>query len=291
MRETRQVGGATTYIGTAADGTSAQTDAFASLANLLNQYGLGTLTNWAWDQIVLGRSPSQVTLDLYQRPEFNARFPAIAARQQAGLPPISPAEYIAYENQAFQMLRMNGMPPGFYDSPQDFSSFIAGNVSLAELSARISSEGYLRVANAPPEVRDAFARLYGAQGDAALASVFLDPERSTPELQRMAAAADLAGRGTDYGLNFNRTGAEGLVDAGVTTAAAQAGFARLQQLDPLFTETINEKTNLTAEQQGVAAVFGLGDASALDKRQQDRAAMFQAGGGALTGAAGTGEQR
>src|SRR5437867_2701415 len=99
-------------------------DAFASLKDLLDRYGLPSLTDWAWQQLVGGKSEAEITLSLYDQPAFQQRFPAIAARRASGLNAITPAEYVSYETQARQMFQAAGFPPSFYDQPDDFTAYL-----------------------------------------------------------------------------------------------------------------------------------------------------------------------
>lgn len=267
--------------------TTAQQDAWAYIRNLLDSYGLPeSLADWAWDQIIGGVSAEQIALDLQDRPEFQARFPAIAERRAKGLPAISPAEYVAYERTAAQIMRAAGLPPGFYDDPTDFAGFIARDVSIAELNDRVN-EGYQRVVNAPPEVRDAFSEFFGVQGDGALAAFMLDPDRAAPTLKRMVTQADIAGRARDAGgLNVSLERAGELADIGITGLQAQQAAANVAERAALFAETVGDREDLTGEREGLDYALGVGDASAVDRRQRSRVAAFRGGGGAAAGQAG-----
>ena len=263
-------------------GSPEQQSALAYIRGILADYGLpDTLADWAWDQIVGGTSAEQITLDLYDRPEFAARFPAIVERRNLGLPPISPAEYVAYERAAGQLLRASGLPPGFYDERTDFTRLIAGDVSINELNQRLSSDGWEKVAAAPPEVRDAFGQFFGVQGDAALAAFYLDPDRAVPVLRRMAAQADIAGRARlAGGLNLTAERAGELADIGIQGMQAQQAAANVAERSALFTESVSETEDLTGEREGLNAALGIGDASSVTRRQQQRVGAFSGGGGA-----------
>lgn len=275
-----------------------QQNAFDEIREVIRRYGLPeTLADWAWQQIIGGRTATQVALDLYDRPEFQQRFPGIAARQQAGLAPISPAEYIAYEQAAGQILRMAGLPQGFYDSTEDFTRFIANDLSVAELSQRVSDEGFGAVANAPQEVRDWFADAFGAQGDAMLAAYFLDPDKATPILKRHAQMAEIGGRvriGGGLSIGMNR--ANELAAAGISGSVAQQAAADVRAREGLFTETVTEFEDFTLENEGLDATLGLSGKAqaAVRRRTLNRQAAFSGGGGAAagqTGVAGLGTER
>src|SRR5262249_22039531 len=90
--------------------TSSERSAWAQLQATLAAYGvtrddLTALVAWAKGEIVRGADTNQIALDMYQTPQFARRFPAIIAREKAGLPPVSPAEYLSLESSYEQLER------------------------------------------------------------------------------------------------------------------------------------------------------------------------------------------
>lgn len=282
--------------GTASAGTTSQTtqqDAQARLQGVLDSYGLGSLTQWAWDKIVGGESQEAILQDLRQTDQYKQRFPGMAARQAAGLPAISEGEYLSYEKSAISLMRAAGLPGGFYDQPTDLSQFIGRDVSLTELSQRvdIASNAALR---APQAVRDQLQTLYGI-GAGDLTAYFLDPTRAQPLLEKRFTAAQIGGQSTTTGYGqLTATQLEGLASAGVTDATAQRGFTNLATQHELFGALPGEAgaEGFTTDTQ-LAAQF-TGDATAqqaIERRARSRAAVF--GGsdnfaGTATGASGIG---
>lgn len=270
-----------------AGGTADQDDAYARITDTLSLYGLGSLAQWAWNEILSGRSMDGVLLDMQQTPEFKQRFPAIEQRQKAGLPPISPADYINYENQAYQLMRAAGLPAGFYDQHEDFTNFIAKDVSISELNDRIN-QGYELVVQADPNVRKAFGDFFGPSGDAAMAAVFLDPDAALPVLEQEAQAALFAGTGTNFGFAIGKDLAMRVAANNLPSYQVRAGFDTLAGEKNLFENTVGEQnagSNLT-EDQGITATFGVGDdvaaaKAAMLRRHQQRLAEFAGGGGAV----------
>lgn len=261
--------------------TSEQRDAKAIIDDLLGQYGLQTLSDWAWGLITQGASTSQITVQLRDQPAFQQRFPAIADRQKAGLPPISPAEYLANERQYAQIMRAAGLPEGFYDQPEDFHSLIAKDVSPSEIQARVNN-GFDQVNNAPDSVKQAFFDYYGTQGSGALASLFLDDTKAAPVLERMAQAAVLGGTASTYGLPIDQATAEKLSGLGISEFRLRSGLDQAGQLRPLYDETVSEHSDITG-QQGLEAALGTSpDAqAAVQRRLQERQAAFAGGGGSV----------
>lgn len=266
---------------------SANRDSLATIKNVLSQYGLDSLSDFAWQEIVSGRSGNEVLQDLRETPQFKQRFPAIDARQKAGLPPLSPGDYVSYENTATQYMRDAGLPPGFYDSPEDFTKFLSNDMSLKELSERVTTAKDAAY-NAPTEVRSALRGQFGV-GDGDLAAFFLDPDRAQPLLQRTYNAAQVAGAGTRTGYDVSTDQDYRLTDLGVTAQQAQTGFSTLQHSQELFnplTGHANERKITSDEQLG--ATFG-GNATAADqieKRRQQRQSEFQDGGAFAAGNTG-----
>jgi hypothetical protein len=264
-------------------------NAQALLRNFLDSIGLGSLYDRAQAWIAGGFNADYVLFQLRQTPEYQQRFPGMALRAAAGRGVVSEGEYLALERSYRQAAAAAGMPAGLFDAPDDVAKLIGNDVSPSEFQARIT-DGYLRVNQAPPEIRQAFGRIFGTQGDQALAAVFVDPDRTLPALEKMVREAEVSGTAVRFGLPISDVSALKLADYGVDRSAAEQGFAKLQGVAPLFEETASEATDLSATDQGVAAAF-LNDpaaALAIQRRQQGRQAAFEGGGGALTTQGGTG---
>lgn len=266
---------------------AANRDALAQIKQVLQQYGLESLSDFAWQEIVAGRSGNEVLQDIRQTPQFQQRFPAIAARQKVGLPPLSPGDYVAYENTATQYMRNAGLPTGFYDSPEDFTKFLSGDVSLKELGERITLAR--DAANGPSEARDALVNKFGLSiGD--LTAFFLDPDRAEPLLQRNYNAAQIAGAGTRTGYGDTAAQDLRLADLGVTAAQAQQGFSHLGQESELFHGLPGQNEQDISTDQQLGAEF-MGDAAAqktIEQRARSRVATFGGGGGFNTSREGVG---
>ena len=270
------------------DKTAAQrTDARNVLSTYLNRYGLGSLTQFTYDLIARGEintaNPDALVAKIRERPEYIARFPANEARVKAGLSELDPASYIALEQQYLATLRANSLPTNFYDNPaEDFRKFIEGDVSPAELQARVEN-GYNAVRDADPAVKDQMRQLYGVT-EGELAAYFIDPERTRPllqakQLQRQAQAANIAARGLEQGnIQLGTALAEELASRGITNAQAQAGFAQIGALGEL-TQTFAGETALTTEDyNGAAFGYDVQAQQELEKRRRQRVGEFQGGG-------------
>lgn len=256
-------------------------DQQAILNRLLEDYGLGDLKEWAWEQIKTGASDERILQNLRDTESYKERFAGMAARTAQGKVAISESEYLDYERQAAQMMKRYGLPPGFYDDPADYAALIGSDISLDELNSRIV-EGYTRVTNAPIEVRQAFAEMYGMDGDAALTAAFIDPDRAEQALLKQARSAEAKGWGGLFGIDFSNPEAETLGGIEMSTDQLRQGLADLSTLNPLFTESVSEDEDMRAGEQGIEAVFNTGGTGAneLDERRRERLAAVSGGGGA-----------
>lgn len=256
-------------------------DQKAALEDLLDEYGLGSLKTWAWEQIKSGVSETRIIQNLRETTEYKARFPALANLGVTGRPAMTEAEYLAYERSTRQIMQRFGMPPGFYDDPEDFNALISADLSIDEIQSRVA-DGYNRVMQAPIEVRQAFAEMYGADGDAALASLFVDPDRAEAVLSKQTRAAEAKGWGGLFGIDLTADQAE--IVAGVDLAPEQLrqGLGEISANEALFRESVSEDEDLQAGVEGVEAVFNTGGngASELDQRRRTRLAATAGGGGA-----------
>lgn len=263
--------------GATATADPAQRDARARMQEVLGQYGLDSLADWAWQQILQGRSDAEILQDIRNTPEFKTRFPAIEERTKRGLAPISPGEYVAYERQARQVMRAAGLPESFYDGHDDFQNFLSGDVSISELNDRIQL-GRQAAFEAPAEVRAALLRDYGVS-EGGLVAYFLDPDRAQPILEKQYRAAQIGGAGTRTGFGATRQESERLADLGVTADQAQQGFGVLGQSRELFTPIDRTEQAISREEQLGAAFEGNSAAKRrIERRRRQRQAVFEAGG-------------
>lgn len=255
-----------------------QQDAVAYLQALLEDYGLGSMATWAYEQVVAGNSPEMVMQLLRERPEYRQRFHVIFERQKRGLSAISPAEVIAYERQARQLMMRSGLPPGFYDSTDDFNAFLIGDVSLAELNDRIEG-ARVAIYQTDPTVRDEMVNLYGEGG---LMAHWLDPAKALPVLQKRRAAAESSAAGVRSGFGrLSRDEAERMYDLDIDQREAEQGFATLVSSRELFSSLPGENTDEIDRRAQLGAAFG-GDALArerIERRAAARKAVFGGGGG------------
>lgn len=256
-------------------------DALAVLTNTLTEFGLEGLADWAWEQIKAGHSEERIIQELRETDVYKARFAGMEQRRAAGLTAITERQYLDLELSYRDIMRRNGLPPGFWDDPSDYVALIAADVSPEELNGRVV-EGYNRVMDAPIEVRQAFAEMYGTDGDAALAALFMDPDIAQKALEKQARAAETKGWGGLFQVDFDQLRAEEIADLDMSDEQLRQGLAQIAEGESLFTESVTETKDLTAAGEGADAVFQLGGTGAkeLEERRRTRIATLSGGGGA-----------
>lgn len=263
-----------------ADDRGRQNDARARIGSVLAEYGLESLADFVWDQILAGKSDAEVLQDLRNTSQFKQRFPAIDQRRAKGLNAISPGEYVAYERQARQLMRAAGLPEGFYDGNDDFTRYIAGDMSLAELQDRIVL-GRKATFEVDPQVRETLQRDYGI-GEGDLIAWFLDDKVAQPLLEKRFTAGTIGAAASRSGFGVtSRAENEGLVEIGVTADQAQEGFSNLAGLRELTSALPGQREDAISRDEQIGAAFR-GDAKSRDtieNRRSKRQATFRGGGG------------
>jgi hypothetical protein len=266
-------------LATTRERESRQKNARDTISETLATYGLSDLADYTYSEIIAKdiTDPAAIIFKLRDQPAYQKRFGANAARLKAGLPELSPSEYIDLEDMYRTVIRSNGLPSGFYDSEDDTRKLLEGSVSPSEFQRRIQ-DGYNAVANADPEVKRQFKELYGVT-DSELAAYFLDPAKGETILTTRAKAAQIAARGAEQG-GIQLTGqfAENLAARGISEQQARAGFAEVGALGELR-QTFAGETALSSEQLAGAA-FGIDVAAQqeLERKRRQRTGEFAGGG-------------
>lgn len=273
-------------------------DAVDIINSLLQRWGLSTLGSWAWDQITTGASPSQVTLNMYDQPAFQARFPAIKQLQSRGLTPPSPEQYLSTEQSYRQVFNSYGLSD-YYGNQDHITSLIVGDTSPQELSDRLALHA-TDAFNAATHPANSSASTYLNQfygigaGSGDLLAYYLNDKIALPVLQQREATANIAATSaqTGYG-SLDQSTAERLSAQGVTQSAAQNAFSTLAAERQLFNNLPGEQgTAITQPEQIGAAFEGLTGAQLrIAKKAAKRKAEFGASsgsGGTNTGVSGLG---
>jgi hypothetical protein len=241
-------------------------NAIASLTKTFENYGLGSLAARIAEFIYQGYSEDTTSLLLQDAPEYKQRFAANDARVKAGLPVLSPKEYLATESTYRSILQNAGLPKGFYDDKSDFERMIAGDVSATELKQRVDAAAKA-VDNTDPYYRDALQNMYGLDAGHMIAHL-LDPEAAAPLVAKQAKAVEYGAAALRQGLATGPVSQYEQYAGGMGTGVgAEAGMAQIASMTPglsaLAQISGDQYNQTTAEQE----VFG-GLASAQRARQK-----------------------
>lgn len=260
-----------------ADLTAAQEDNRVVLNRWLGDIGLTGMESQVLEWITASRSPEYIKIEMTKTPIFKQTFPEYDAAIAAGNP-MTPAQILDYRKTVKSIFSNNGVPDGFYDSNDDFVDLITKRLSPQELEQRVL-DGYTRVAGAPQEVKDVFNQYFGVQGDAMLATFYLDPARGQKFLSDAATQAEIGGAGAQYGFGLTQTEAERYQTQGITGAAARTGFKQAYQFQGLAEESVSETGDITRGQIAEGVLTGGEAEQRMQRRQQERSAAFQGGTG------------
>jgi hypothetical protein len=262
--------------------------AYDILYNEFNKYGLGTLVEDIKGLIQSNVSPSQFSLELQNTDAYKKRFSANQDRIKAGLSALTPAQYVALEDQYQNIMRNYGLPASYYTKDATgkqtgFDKFIAGDVSALELEDRIST-AQKRVINANPEVTTALKQFYPDITNGDILAYTLDPAQGLESIKRKVTAAEIGGAALQAGLTTGMTRAEELRNAGIDKAAATAGYSTIgaglqrgSELASIYGE--NPYTQTTAESE----IFKLSGQQEARKQRQKVTGLEKATFGGQTG--------
>jgi len=255
------------------------------LTTLLASYGLEGLAGFIDRRIMADVSEEQVMVELYDQPEYQQRFPGMAALRKAGRT-ITEKEYMANERAMTQTARFFDLPKGFYDSPDDFGALLAKEVSPKEYQDRLQvGQDLARSLN--PAVRSQLIEFYGV-GEGDLTAFVLDADRALPLIQKQAKAAQFVGIGRAAGFTLG-----GMTAQQAENIAGTESYAKLSEAE--LSKALGAAGQLRSTQQRLARLEGIeyneqealsavieGNQTALlasQQRAQREAARFSTRGG------------
>jgi len=198
---------------------------------------------------------------------FQQRFPANAARMAAGLPVLSPAQYIANEQGYAQVMRAYGLNPSFATNKDVFTKLLTNDVSPTELNGRVNTAKQV-IENTDPAVAEQLKTYYGlSQGD--MIAHVLDPTIATPIIEKQISTSQIGAEAARYGANVGQSYAEQLSNLGVTQAQAGQGFQNIAQQIPGTQELATRYAGYTPAGQVGSALQAaqFGTTGAIQARQ------------------------
>lgn len=196
-------------------------DVAIAINNTLKQYGLESLAGSVLGFIQNGYGADTIGILLQETPEYKRRFAGNIKRVAQGLPALSPSEYLSVETSYRQIMSAAGLPPGFYDEPSDFQSWIENDVAPTEVNDRVKVATDI-VNNMDPLAKQRLEEFY-APGE--IVAYALDRTRATTVLDRQWRAAQISADGTQSGLAISRQQAERVAGTGVSADQARAGVS------------------------------------------------------------------
>lgn len=284
--------------------TAAQADrvsAFNVLKTEFDKYGLGSLVDNIKGLLQDGTPASEFALKLRETPAYQQRFIANADRIKAGLSALSPAEYVALEDQYQNIMRNYGLPQSYYSESTDaatgvkrqagFDKLIAGDVSAAELENRVAT-AQQRVLNSNPEVLKALKQFYPDISNADILAYTLDPKNGLDAINRKVTTAEIGGAALAQGLQANGGTAESLAGQGITKAQAQAGYANVAEMTPRGSQLADIYGQGPYNQQTAEAeVFNTAGSAEATAKRKKLTALEQASFSGSSGVGALGRDR
>jgi len=214
---------------------ASQQNAITFLTQTFTDMGLGAdIASAVTDLVKQGYTADTIQL-MAQDPKstnplavaFQQRFPANAARMAAGLPVLSPAEYLATERSYAQVLGSYGLNNNFATNKDVFTKLLTNDISPTELNSRASTAKQV-IENTDPAVTQQLQAFYGlTQGD--MIAHVLDPSIATPIIEKQISTAQIGAEASRYGANINQSYGEQLTALGITQAQAAQGFQNIAQ--------------------------------------------------------------
>lgn len=261
---------------------NAQNNAYEYLRRIFESYGLGTLAPKILEYVQKGYDTDTIALMLQDTSEYKTRFKANDARRSKGISVLSPGEYIALERQYRQLLSTAGLPEGFFDQNDDFTNWIGGDVSPAEVQERVGMASQALYSSDPYYIQN--LRSYGL-GDGDMVAYMLDSKRALPLLQKTVRAAQIGAEASRNSLGLDKARAEMFADLGVTQDQARGAYQTISEVLP----TAEKLGRIYGEQ------FGKGDledeilgGSGLASQKRKRLAIKEAS--AFSGSSGLGNK-
>lgn len=216
------------------------------LSSMFAAYGLESLAPFISARIMADVSEEMLLLELYDRPEYQQRFPGmkdLRAKKRT----ITEGEYMKIEKEMTQTARFFDLPVGFYDNPQDFGKLIANEVSAKEYQDRLQvGQDLARSLN--PVVKQQLLGFYGV-GEGGLTAYVLDPEKALSLIKKQAQAARFVGFGRGAGFQL-----QGITAGQAENIAGTEAYAKLSEQQ--LAQALGQAGQLRATQSRLAKIEG-----------------------------------
>jgi hypothetical protein len=260
---------------------------------LLDDYNLGVLSGDIKKLLEEGYEGRDLDLQLRDKPTYKSRFKANDARLAAGLPRLTPLQYLSLEKQYKDIATFYGIPEATYKTGEGgFDKFIEVDVSPDEFESRITT-AQQRLQDVLPDVSKTLREFYPEVGTGDLIGYVLNPKATLPEIQKKITAAEITAAakragvapGAEKEIPGQRTRAEMLASAGVTGAKAAESFQTVAEVAPRggFLADVYKTEGPYTQQTVEEEVFGLAGSSEARRKRQRLQALEQASFSAQSG--------
>lgn len=251
------------------------------LNEILRQYGLESLSDWAHEAIINDWSQEQFVIELYKRPEFQKRFAGMFQLEANKRPPISVEEYLAYERAIHAQAAMWGMT-----LEKDLVDQMIGNeVSNVEAQGRFDLAAEAMYESDDETIAELMRMSNVQSGDIML--YFMNPKEEYGKLQNSFRQAQIAGAAMRTGWGqLSQIQAQRLQETGMTREQSMVGFGELARMGEALKPFALSEDVITEEDQ---VEFLAGDVVAAQKiegRIRSRLAEFEGSGGFAAGEGG-----
>lgn len=225
---------------------SAKQKASDKLSAMFAAYGLESLAPFISSRIMADVSEEMLLLELYDRPEYQQRFPGMKALR-AKKRTVNEGDYMRIEREMTQTARFFDLPVGFYDNPEDFGKLIGNEVSPKEYQDRLQvGQDLARTLN--PSVKSQLLEFYGV-GEGALTAYVLDPDKALSLLQKQAKAAMFVGIGRAAGFQLR-----GITSGQAENIAGTQAYAKLSEQQ--LSQALGQAGQLRTTQSRLAGIEG-----------------------------------
>jgi hypothetical protein len=216
------------------------------LTALFSAYGLESLAPFINTRIMADVSEEMLLLELYDRPEYQQRFPGMASLRKKSRT-ITEKDYMDIEKAMTQTARFFDLPKGFYDGPEDFGNLIGAEVSAKEFQDRLQiGQDLSRTLN--PSVKQQLIDFYGV-GEGDLTAFVLDADKALPLIQKQAKAAQFVGIGRAAGFELR-----GITSGQAENIAGTESYAKLSERE--LAQALGQAGQLRRTQKRLSGIEG-----------------------------------
>jgi len=280
--------------------TSDQQNLDSEMRAFLSNWSLpSSLLSWIQNEIVTGATQDQILSDIRLTPEYKQAFPEQAMRVQNGFGYESESNILGARSE---IKRLSQQYFGYTPSAQETANVIGNDVSMTELEQNLQT--VTNLAKYGDTVKNTFFQEAGVAPTDEETYLFMHPEVTTPQMDRMYESALMRGRPAQLGLGVRpQDEANVLMQYGLTPDQAFTNYQKISQQLPAaqrfqaIEDQINKGASAGKLPAGAADALGntpfatlfravqLGDQGALQELRAQMAhevARFQSGGGSVS---------